>query len=241
MDEDRRKILSSLSTATITTLLLKSGVRRTWMKGPRRLRPGNRLVGPAFTLRFIPGREDLANPAAWTSPSSSRAAIERVEPGSVAVVAAGGIDDCGILGDILCARLRLRGVAGLVSDGPVRDAAGVIATGLPVWARGAAAPPSIAGLTFVGCQEPVGCGGVAVLPGDIIVADDDGAVVIPKELVDEIIKDGPAQEELEAWILKEVEEGQPLPGLYPPDEAAKARFAARTPPTASASNGAPSG
>src|SRR5206468_3992676 len=103
----------------------------------------------------------------------------------------------------------------------------VISTGLPVWCSGVAAPPSVAGLTFVGWQEPIGCGGVAVFPDDVIVADGDGAVVIPAAFVDEVAKLGPEQERLEAWIVTEVERGEKLPGLYPPNEATKARYEAR--------------
>ena len=103
---------------------------------------------------------------------------------------------------------------------------GVLASGLPVWCQGYAAPPSVAGLTFVGWQEPIGCGGVAVFPGDVIVTDMDGAVVIPKALVGELVTTAPEQERLEAWIVREVENGVPLPGLYPPNADTKARYEA---------------
>jgi regulator of RNase E activity RraA len=119
-------------------------------------------------------------------------------------------------------------VAGLVSDGPVRDAAGVAASGLPVWCAGVAAPPSVAGLTFVGWQEPIGCGGVAVLPDDIVVADDDGAVVVPAALLEEILPVAIEQERLEAWIVGEVEKGAVLPGLYPANAETKARYERET-------------
>src|SRR5690606_16733058 len=105
--------------------------------------------------------------------------IEQMPAGCIAVVDANRVRDAGFWGDILCARMARRGVAALVSDGAVRDLAGVLSTGLPVWASGAAAPPSVAGLTFVDWQQPIGCGGVAVFPDDVIVADQDGAVVIP--------------------------------------------------------------
>jgi regulator of RNase E activity RraA len=138
-----------------------------------------------------------------------------------------GVTDAGIFGDILCARMVKRGVAALITDGVVRDVAGVLATGLPVWCRGAAAPPSVAGLTFVNWQEPIACGGVAVFPNDVIVVDDDGAVLIPAALVDEVVKQGPEQESLEAWIMGEVEAGAALPGLYPPNAENKARYEGR--------------
>ena len=142
------------------------------------------------------------------------------------MVDAMGITDAGIFGDILCERIKVRGVAALVTDGVMRDAAGVLRTGLPVWCDGVAAPPSVAGLTFVAWQEPVGCGGVAVFPNDVIVADDDGAVVIPQALLDEVVAEAVEQERFEAWILSEVEGGAALPGLYPANAETKARYAA---------------
>ena len=221
------EILSGVTTATLTTILLKKGLRNVWLRGPQPLRKGMpRTVGRAFTLRFVPAREDLATPESWASPISTRAAIEAMPPGCIAVVDAMGVKDAGILGDILCARMAKRGVAALVTDGVVRDVAGVLATGLPVWCSGAAAPPSVAGLTFVAWQEPIACGGVAVFPGDVVVVDDDGAVLIPAALLDDVLLQAPEQERLEAWIMSEVEQGAALPGLYPPNAENKARYAA---------------
>lgn len=219
--------LQAVSTATLTTVLLKKGLRNVWMRGTRPIRPGQgRIVGPAFTLRFVPAREDLATPASWASPISTRAAIEAMPAGCIAVAGAMGVQDAGIFGDILAARMARRGVAGLVTDGVMRDAAGVLATGLPVWCSGVAAPPSVAGLTFVGWQEPIGCGGVAVFPDDVVVVDDDGAVLIPAAMLDAVLAEAPEQERMEAWIMEEVARGVPLPGLYPMNEDTKARYAA---------------
>jgi regulator of RNase E activity RraA len=217
--------LKTVSTATITTVLLKHGLRRVWMRGTRPIRCGqSRIIGRAFTLRFIPAREDLATPASWSSPRSTRAAIEDMPPGCVAVADAMGVTDAGIFGDILCARIKQRGVAGLVTDGVVRDMAGVLNTGLSVWCQGAAAPPSVAALTFVNWQEPIGCGGVAVYPDDLVVVDDDGAVLIPAALIEEVIRVAPEQERMETWIMDEVSNGAKLPGLYPPNEENLKRY-----------------
>lgn len=211
----------------MTTVLLKKGLRNVWLRGTRPLRTDQpRLVGRAFTLRFVPTREDLATPASWGAPISTRAAIESMPEGVIAVVGANGVLDVGIFGDILCARMQQRKVAALVTDGVVRDLAGVLGTGLPVWCQGAAAPASVAGLTFVNGQEPIGCGGVAVYPNDVIVVDADGAVLIPAALQDEVIAASVEQERLEGWIMSEVERGVPLYGLYPPVEEAKARYEA---------------
>lgn len=227
LDPQLHESLSTIATATITTVLLKKGLRNVWMRGPQPLQQNQgRLVGRAFTLRFIPAREDLATPASWASPRSTRAAIEAMPAGCIAVVDAMGVTDAGIFGDILCARMKKRNVAALLTDGVVRDVAGVIGTGLPVWCSGAAAPPSVAGLTFVNWQEPIGCGGVAIFPDDLIVVDDDGAVVIPAALVEEVVEAALEQERLESWIMGEVERDVPLPGLYPPNDETKARYEA---------------
>jgi regulator of RNase E activity RraA len=227
LSPDVVRVLSAVTTATLTTVLLKKGLRNVWMRGSRPLKPGQpRLVGRAFTLRFVPAREDLATPASWGAPISTRAAIEAMPEGCIAVVDAMGVQDAGIFGDILCARMHKRGVTALVSDGVVRDLDGVLATGLPVWCQGAAAPASVAGLTFVAWQEPVGCGGVAVFPNDVVVVDNDGAVLIPQALLDEVVAAAVEQELLEGWIMTQVEAGVPLPGLYPPNAENKARYEA---------------
>lgn len=227
LSKDMIASLESITTATLTTVLLKKGLRNVWLRGTMPLRPDQkRVAGSAFTLRFVPAREDLATPASWASPISTRAAIEEMPEGCIAVVGAMGVNDAGIFGDILCARMEKRGVAGLVTDGVVRDLSGVMGTGLQIWCDGAAAPPSVAGLTFVGWQEPIGCGGVAVFPDDVIVADRDGAVVIPQALVKEVIAEGLEQERLEGWIMEQVEGGAKLPGLYPMNEETRRRYEA---------------
>jgi regulator of RNase E activity RraA len=209
----------------VTTILLKKGLRNVWIRGAFPLVPGaSRVAGRAFTVRFIPAREDLATPASWSSPRSTRAAIEDMPAGCIAVVDANGVTDAGFWGDILCARMAQRGVTALVSDGAVRDVAGVLSTGLPVWAAGVAAPPSVAGLTFVDWQQPIGCGGVAVFPDDVIVADQDGAVVIPAAMVEDVSALAVEQERLEGWIMDEIKRGVPLPGLYPANAETQARY-----------------
>lgn len=225
LDADAIATLKGVTTATLTTILLKKGLRNVWMRGAMPLRAGQeRVVGPAFTFRFVPAREDLATPASWGSPISTRAAIEAMPEGAFAVIDAMGIADAGVFGDILCARMVKRGAAGLVTDGMVRDLDGVLGTGLPVWCRGASAPPSVAGLTFVGWEETVGCGGVCVIPGDTIVADKDGAVVIPAAFLADVLAEAPEQERMEGWIVSEVERGEKLPGLYPMNAETRARY-----------------
>ena len=218
-------VLRGVTTATLTTILLRHGLRNVWMRGTAPLQAGQpRIAGRAFTLRFVPAREDLATPASWAAPISTRTAVEAMPPGCVVVADAMGTVDAGIFGDILCARMVRRGVAGLVSDGVVRDCAGVLQTGLPVWCRGAAAPPAVGALTFVAWQQPVGCGGVAVFPDDWVVADQDGAVLIPAASLDAVLAEAPEQERAEAWIMRQVEQGAALPGLYPMNAETKARY-----------------
>lgn len=227
LDVSVRNALQRITTATFTTVLLKRGLRNVWLRGTRPLgSPVQRQAGRAFTLRFVSAREDLATPASWGSPISTRAAIEAMPAGCMAVVGALGCTTAGIFGDILCARMRQRQVAALVTDGVMRDVAGVLQTELPIWCQGVAAPPSVGGLTFVGWQEPIDCGGVAVFPNDVIVADQDGAIVIPAAMLDSVVAEAAEQERLEDWIMSRVQEGASLPGLYPPNEENRARYAA---------------
>ena len=220
------EVLRKVTTATMTTMLLKKGIRRCYMNGPKPLvAGGERLVGPAFTLRFVPAREDLATPESWGKPISTRGAVEAMPEGVIVVADAMGITTAGIFGDILCARMHRRSVTALVTDGAMRDRAGVLASRLPVWCAGVAAPASVNGLTFVNWNEPIGCGGVAVFPNDVIAADDDGAVVIPRDLVEFVAHEGAEHELYETWVFTQVESGVRLPGLYPPNDEAKARYA----------------
>jgi len=219
--------LAGVTTATLTTILLKKGLRNVWIRSAFPLTPDfRRVIGRAFTMRFIPAREDLATTESLGSLKSSRAAIEQMPTGCIAVIDAMGVKDAAVSGDILCARIAKRGVTAVVTDGVVRDLAGVLSTKLPIWASGAAAPPSVAGLTFVDWQQPVACGGVAVLPYDVIAADRDGAVVIPQGLLAEVVSLALEQERLDDWIMSEVKAGVALPGLYPPNADNKARYEA---------------
>lgn len=227
LSPDFVRAFNEASTATLTTVLLKKGLRNVWIRKAKALAPGQpKLVGEVFTLRFVPAREDLATPESWASPTSTRAAIEAMPEGVIAVADAMGVTDAGIFGDILCQRMAVKKVAGLVTDGVIRDLAGVLGTALPVWCAGVAAPSSVTGLTFVDWQQPIACGGVAVFPGDVMVVDQDGAVLIPRALVGAVADAAVEQERFEGWVMDEVRRGVALPGLYPPDAATKARYEA---------------
>ncbi|KXU96480.1 dimethylmenaquinone methyltransferase [Caballeronia megalochromosomata] len=227
LDKEIVQSLSKVTTATLTTILFKKGLRNIWLRRTAPLFSGQpRIVGEAFTMRFVPAREDIATPAAWSSPKSTRMAVEAMPEGCVVVADTAGIHDAGIFGDILCARMHQKGVAGLVTDGALRDRAGLAQADLPIWCCGVAAPPAVAQLAFINWQETVGCGGVAVIPGDIIVADEDGAVVIPAALLEDVLETASEQEQTETWILQQVKAGAPLSGLYPLSTENQARYEA---------------
>jgi regulator of RNase E activity RraA len=218
--------LKNVSTATLTMVLLKHGIRTSWIEGPKPLQPmAQRIAGPAFTIRFVPGREDLSGPDSYALSPSFRDAIEAAPAGSVVVVDGRGNTVGATLGDILVARLHYRGVAGIVTDAPVRDADEIRKVDIPLLSTGAAAPPSIVGLAFAGFDELVGCGGVAVRPHDIIVCDNDGAVVIPVELAAQVTEQGLEQERFERFVQQKVKQGASIVGLYPPGDAALAEYA----------------
>lgn len=227
LSQRTRDALAGVSTATLTMQLLKRGIRRAYMAGVGPLVDGGRIVGQAETWRFVPMREDISTVESLGLPGNSRDAIEAAPSDCVIVADAGSSPDAGIIGDILAARMVQRGVRALVTDGMVRDAAGVLATGLPVFAAGSAAPPSIAAIHFADHGLVIGCGGVMVRPGDVIVGDEDGVVVLPVEMAESVAADSVAQEEFEAYVLAEVRTGKSLTGLYPPSPETRAAYEAR--------------
>jgi regulator of RNase E activity RraA len=218
--------LARISVATITMQLLKRGVRNVSMAGVRPLnRPVKPVVGVAYTLRYVPLREDLSGPAVLGRPDyPPRRAIEEAPAGSVLVIDGRGRADIAVVGDILVERLKVRGVAGMVSDGGVRDCAEALKSDLPLYAAGPAAPASIGGHAAADIETPVACGGVAVFPGDVIAADGDGVVVVPRALAGEVARDGLEQERYERFAKLKIKEGRKVPGVYPPNEQTKAEY-----------------
>lgn len=227
--DERSRRLARIPTGTIATVLRHGGVHKVWMSGPRALRPDQpRIAGPALTVRFTPAREDITTSAALTGPNTFRSVIDAAQSGQVLVAATGGIRESGVIGDILAARMQTIGFQGLITDGAVRDLHAIAHGGLPVWAEGSAAPPSLAALHYCEAGSLVGCGGVSVCNGDYIVADLDGVVVIPSLMVDAILESASEKESFEAWVLARVQEGEALNGLYPPNEQTKVRYATDT-------------
>ncbi len=211
--------LRRVSTATLTMVLLKRGVRTSWLCGVKPLEAmTGRVVGPAFTIRFVPGRDDLSSPESYATSPSFRDAIEAAPAGSVVVIDGRGNTIGATLGDILVARLAKKAVVAAVTDAPVRDADEIRKLTLPVFSAGVAAPPSIVGLCFAGYGEIIGCGGVAVCPGDVMVCDNDGAVVVPASMAAEVAQIGVEQERFERFVQQRVADGASVVGLYPPDE-----------------------
>ncbi|MEX2616850.1 MAG: ribonuclease activity regulator RraA [Alphaproteobacteria bacterium] len=226
MDNELRRRLMGISTGTLTYQLLKRNIRNVYMRGVLPLHPvTERMVGVAYTLRFIPMREDIADLALLASPQNlARRAIEECPAGGVLVTDARGDRDSGTIGDILITRLKYRGVAGIVTDGGIRDADAVRDIGLPVFGAGPAAPASPTAHCPAGLQEPISCGGVAVYPGDIIVADGDGCAVLPQALAEEVARDAAAQEGIEEFIQKLVAGGRPVIGTYPAGDTVRAEY-----------------
>ena len=176
-------------------------------------------------MRFIPMREDLSDPSILGSPDNhQRVAIEDCPAGAILCMDGLGNGEVGTLGDILAERLRVRGVAACVTDSATRDAEAVVATGFPVWCNGRAAPPNITGLAMGDRQTPIGCGGVAVIPGDVLVCDGDGVVVIPRALVEEVAAGAVEQETLEAFVQERIRAGYSVTESYPPNAETLAAY-----------------
>jgi regulator of RNase E activity RraA len=220
--------LRLVSTATLTTQMFKRGFRNVFMQNVGPLTDVRvNMVGPAFTLRNIPAREDLDHVGVFADPEHpQRKAIEVTPPGHVLVVDCRGDTRAASGGQILTTRLMKRGVAGLVSDGCIRDAGPISEMDFPVFCAGASAPLNLVVHHATDINVPIGCGGVPVFPGDIVVGDSDGVVVIPRRLADEVAADSAAQEDLETFLLERIEAGAPLRGTYPPDDATKAAYEA---------------
>jgi regulator of RNase E activity RraA len=227
LSPETRARLGRVSTPTLATQLFKLGYRSRWLHGVRPVSAAPRMVGEAVTVRFVPAREDLATYEALGDPAyPQRRAIEEIQPGQVLVLDCRGIADAAAAGDILVARLMARGAAGLVADGGIRDYPAIQALAFPVYALGPAAPAHVARHLAVDAGVPVGCAGVLVLPGDVMVGDGEGVICVPRGVAVEVAARGAEQDELEAFVLQKVRGGAPLPGTYPPNAATRAEFEA---------------
>lgn len=227
VDPEILELLRAVSTATLSTQLYRRGFRNLFMHDVRPLRPDLRLVGLAFTLRYIPVREDLERTGEFDNlTNKQRIAVESVGPGDVLVIDARGDTRAGVLGNILAARIKARGAAGIVTDGAFRDTPEIRELGIPAYARGQNANLSISIHHPADINVPIACGGVAVLPGDVIVGDAEGVIVIPRSVVEEVARAAYEQERLEAFIYRKVVAGSSIIGVYPPNEATLAEYEA---------------
>lgn len=223
LGDDLRAKLEAVPVAGLSAQLRKRGLDNVTIDGVRPLHPAAKLVGTARTLRFVPLREDLFASHGGGYNAQKRA-FDAVGEGEVIVIEARGETGSGTLGDILAIRAHTRGAAGIVTDGGVRDADAVTAVGIPVYTAGA--HPAVLGRKHVPWDHDVtiGCGGTTVQPGDVIVGDADGVIVIPPALVEEVVDAALAQEREDAWIADRVAEGHPVDGLFPMNAEWRAKY-----------------
>jgi regulator of RNase E activity RraA len=221
-----REALKKVSTATLTTVLFKRGFRNVFIQNIFLLNPNSpRMVGEAFTLRYIPAREDLDTLGAFEGRGHpQREAIEACPPGQVLVMDARRDAAAATGGDILMARLHARGVAGIVTDGGLRDSYTIDKMPWPAYCAARSAPLNLVRHHAVDSQVPIGCGGVAVYPGDVLVGDPEGVVVIPAEIANEVAEEAANQTIFEDWVEDQVKKGRGIFGLYPPSAETRAEF-----------------
>ena len=224
LSEGAKAALRRVSTATLTTQLRRHGIRNTFMGGLRPTRPDLRLLGYAHTLRYVPLREDVA--AAATGLNAQKRAVESITPEDVLVIDARGEAGAGTIGDILAARVLARGGAGIVTDGGLRDSPTVAALEIPTYYR--APHAAVLGLLHhpLEADVPIACGGTLVFPGDVVVGDAEGVLVLPAALAEQVAHDALEQEEREEWALERVQAGDSVVGTYPLEEPRRAEFEA---------------
>jgi regulator of RNase E activity RraA len=228
MRDESRKKLATVSTATVTTVLLKHGLRNTFIGGVKLINPdAPRLVGPAYTLRYIPAREDLDQPGVFENRMHpQRKANEECPPGAVLVIDSRGDAGAASAGGILVTRLWKRGVAGVVTDGGFRDTPDIAALPFAAYHARPSAPTNLIKHHAVDVDVPIGCGGVPVYPGDVVVGDGEGVAIIPGALADSVADEAFEQTTFEDFVTEKIMSGNSIFGIYPPNEATRAEFAA---------------
>jgi regulator of RNase E activity RraA len=229
MKDSTRQQLKGVSTATLCTALFKRGLRNQFIQDVRPLNPGlPNMVGEAFTLRTIPAREDL-NPISVFQDRAhpQRKAVETCPPGAVLVIDSRKDPRAASAGSILVTRLMVRGVAGVVTDGGFRDSPEIAQLAIPAYHCRPSAPTNLTLHQPLDINVPIGCGDVAVWPGDVVVGDAEGVVVIPAAIADEIAAEGLEMTAYEDFVTEQVRQGRSILGLYPPtDEQSRTDFAA---------------
>ncbi|AZG16373.1 MULTISPECIES: ribonuclease activity regulator RraA [Cupriavidus] len=224
-----RDALKTVSTATLCTALFKRGLRNQFIQDVRPLNPaGGTMVGPAFTLRYIPAREDLNPITVFQDPNHpQRQAIEQCPPGAVLVIDSRKDARAASAGSILVTRLMQRGGAGIVTDGGFRDSPEIAQMAMPAYHHRPSAPTNLTLHQALEFDVPIGCGDVAVFPGDVMVGDAEGVVVIPRHMAEEIAAEAVEMTAFEDFVTEQVRNGRSIIGLYPPtSEQAREDFAA---------------
>lgn len=218
--------LAAIGTATLAEELSKQGIHSTAMAGVARLSGTGPVAAHAVTVQYLPGREDIATFAAYGNAVSLTNTIEAVAPNCALVISTGGKLTSGVIGDLLAKRFLIRGGLAIISDGAVRDIEGLRKLDMRIWAAGTTAPGAIPGLLYAGSGQMIGCGGVLVQNGDVVVADDDGVIVMPGPLVRTALASAREAAIKERFINAKLDEGVPLSSLYPPQGMLKAEFEA---------------
>lgn len=215
--EETHARLERCGAATLANAVLKRGIRNSFVLGVAAVRDGQpKLIGPAWTVRFIPAREDKDSMALYARDDSMhRRAIEECPAGAVMVMDTRGVTSASCMGDMMALRLRVRGVAGVVTDGGFRDTPGIADTGLPCFQHAPSGPATPLALSPVAFNQPVGCADVAVYPNDVIVGDGEGVVVIPRHLVDEIAAECAGTADYERFVAMHIRRGRSIFGLFP--------------------------
>ncbi len=206
--------LNTIATATLTHQLQMRGIRSTFFAGLKPLHPKERMVGRARTLRYVAVREDV-QPQYQGGINAQKRIVEATEAGDVLVMEARGVPDAATIGDILATRFFALGGRGIVTDGGLRDTPAIEDIGMPVYHQ--SSHGAVLGRQHMpfSTDEPITCAGVFVMPGDVVVGDGEGAVVIPQALVEEVVADALVQEEKEAFALERVQAGESTTGLFP--------------------------
>ncbi|MFK7805548.1 MAG: ribonuclease activity regulator RraA [Anaerolineae bacterium] len=215
--------LRQTSTATLTTQLINKGFQNTFLTLDP-LSPDKRMVGYAFTMRYVPVREDLTDTQYNNTVNIQRVAVETIGPDEVMVIDARGDVRAASFGHILATRIQARGAAGLVTDGALRDTIGFKELGLPTYIKAPHATTSFVIHHPLEMQVPIGCAGVLIMPGDVIVGDGEGVVAIPAHVAEAVAHDGYEQEVREDFFQQKVAAGSPILGVYPPNEETEAEY-----------------
>ena len=218
MKASLKEKLMKVSTATVATVLFKRGFRNQFIQEVKPLKNGrDNMIGEAFTLRYIPAREDLNPVSVFKDPNHpQRKAVETCPEGAILVIDSRKDARAASAGSILASRLMVRGVAGLVTDGGFRDSAIIAELDISAYHRTPSAPTNLTLHQAIDINVPIGCGDVAVFPGDIILGDDDGVMVIPAHLVEDIAEEAKDMTLFEEFVANKVLAGQSIIGLYPP-------------------------